>query len=204
MTGQLFTHCFLTEGIRETSEWRESRRTPEAFAGFRAGVAERYASISRFSLPNEAVTEEELIRPVLRLLGWTDYLPQQEAAHGEDVPDHLLFVDSEAKARAAGRAVPDDRHVHAHLVQESKRFGLPLDVRDGADRFVLGTPHGQILRYLATAFSVSDGRIRRGLLTNGRVWRLHDHEARPRASGYFEVDLGAVLESGDEDALTGR
>ncbi len=201
MTGQLFTHYFLTEGIRETPEWRESARTPEALANFRAGVAERFASISRFSAPNEAVTEEELIRPVLRLLGWADYLPQQEAAHGEDVPDHLLFEDSQSKASAAERTAPDDRYVDALVVEESKRFGLPLDSRDRFDRVVLGTPHGQILRYLATAYSVSDGRICRGLLTNGRVWRLYDHEARPRASGYFEVDLGAVLESGDQDAL---
>ena len=201
MTGQLFTHYFLTEGIRETPEWRESFRTPEALAKFRAGVAERFASISRFSAPNEAVTEEELIRPVLRLLGWADYLPQQEAARGEDVPDHLLFEDSESKASAAERTAPDDRYVDALVVEESKRFGLPLDSRDRSDRVVLGTPHGQILRYLATAYSVSDGRICRGLLTNGRVWRLYDHQARPRASGYFEVDLGAILESGDEDAL---
>ncbi len=201
MTGQLFTHYFLTEGIRETPEWRESLRTPEALGKFQTSVAERFASISRFSAPNEAVTEEELIRPVLRLLGWADYLPQQEAARGEDVPDHLLFEDSESKARAAERTVPDDRYVDALAVQESKRFGLPLDSRDRSDRVVLGTPHGQILRYLATAYSVSDGRICRGLLTNGRVWRLYDHQARPRASGYFEVDLGVILESGDEDAL---
>ncbi len=201
MTGQLFTHYFLTEGMRETPEWRESLQTPEALSEFRAGLAERFASIGRFSAPNEAVTEEELIRPVLRLLGWADYLPQQEAADGEDVPDHLLFEDSESKASAAERTAPDDRYVDALVVQESKRFGLPLDSRDRSDRVVLGTPHGQILRYLATAYSVSDGRTCRGLLTNGRVWRLYDHQTRPRASGYFEVDLGAVLESGDEDAL---
>jgi len=201
LTGQLFTHYFLTEGIRETPEWRESVRTSAALAGFRTEAARRFASFSRFSNPNEAVTEEELIRPILRLLGWTDYLPQQEAARGEDVPDHLLFEDSGSKARAAERSIPDDRHLDALVVQESKRFGLPLDARDRSDRFVLGTPHGQILRYLATAYSVSDGRIGRGVLTNGRVWRLYDHQARPRASGYFEADLGAILEGGDEDDL---
>ena len=44
---------------------------------FRDGVRERYESLSGSADPNEAVTEQELIRPVLELLGWADYLPQQ-------------------------------------------------------------------------------------------------------------------------------
>ena len=64
-----------------------------------------------------------------------------------------------------------------------------------------GTPHGQILRYLSTAETVTDGRIRWGILTNGGVWRLYDYRARPRASGYYEADLADVLEPANEDAL---
>ena len=86
-------------------------------------------------------------------------------------------------------------------MEESKRFGLPLDNRDGSDRVQRGTPHGQILRYLSTAESVTDGRIRWGILTNGGVWRLYDYRARPRASGYYEADLADLLEPGNEDAL---
>ncbi len=201
MPGQLFTQYFLTDGIRDTAEWRESVRHPEAFAEFQAGVPTLLAAFSRSSDPNEAVTEADLIRPILELLGWSHYLPQQATARGEDVPDHLLFEDAESKARANQRAVPGDRYPDALLVQESKRFGLPLDGRDRAGRLYVGTPHGQILRYLATAESVSDGRIRWGILTNGGVWRLYDHRARPRASGYFEADLRAMLEQGDEDGL---
>ncbi len=201
MPGQLFTQYFLTDGIRDTAEWRESVRDPETFAEFQAGVPTLLAAFSRSSDPNEAVTEADLIRPILELLGWSHYLPQQATARGEDVPDHLLFEDAESKARANQRAVPGDRYPDALLVQESKRFGLPLDGRDRAGRLYVGTPHGQILRYLATAESVSDGRIRWGILTNGGVWRLYDHRARPRASGYFEADLRAMLEQGDEDGL---
>ena len=64
-----------------------------------------------------------------------------------------------------------------------------------------GTPHGQILRYLSTAETASEGRIRWGILTNGGVWRLYDYHARPRASGYFEADLAKLLEPGNEDGL---
>ena len=65
----------------------------------------------------------------------------------------------------------------------------------------VGRPHGQILRYLATAEIESEGRIRWGILTNGSVWRLYDYRARPRASGFFEADLAELLRPGKEDDL---
>ena len=104
MPGHLFTEYFLTGGIRDTPEWREIDRSPGGFESFRDGVGERYESLSGSVNPNEAVTEQELIRPVLELLGWADYLPQQGAARNEDIPDHLLFPDADAKERAAGSA----------------------------------------------------------------------------------------------------
>ena len=82
------------------------------------------------------------------LLGWSDYLPQQATASNEDIPDHLLFADADAKDRANARPKPDDRYQDALVVQESKRFGLPLDARGGDGSRKSGTPHGQILRYL--------------------------------------------------------
>ena len=195
MTGQLFTHYFLTDGIKTTPEWQASVDQPEAFAAFRNGVARHHSALSRSRNPNEARTEEELIRPVLELLGWTEYVPQPSAAGYEDIPDHLLFADAESKVRAG------NPFQYATVVEESKRFGLALDSRDRNDRAQRGTPHGQILRYLATAEIESEGRIRWGILTNGSGWRLYDYRARPRASGYFEADLAELLQPGNEDDL---
>ena len=87
------------------------------------------------------------------------------------------------------------------MVEESKRFGLPLDARGQDGRRQATTPHDQIIRYLSTAEVESEGRIRWGILTNGGVWRLYDYRARPRATGYFETNLGEILESGDTDRL---
>ena len=201
MAGQLFTHYFLTDGIQATSEWRASIAQPEAFARFSSDILHRYQALSGFQDPNEAVTEQELIRPVLELLGWTDYLPQQGIARNEDIPDLLLFSDAQSKGQAAARAKPDERYLDASVIEESKRVGIPLDIRDQRDKVKAGTPHGQILRYLSTADSVADGRIRWGILTNGAVWRLYDHRARPRASGYFEADLAQLLQPGNEHDL---
>ena len=195
MTGQLFTHYFLTDGIKTTPEWQASVEQSEAFAAFKGGVARHHSALSRSRNPNEARTEEELIRPVLELLGWTEYVPQPSAAGHEDIPDHLLFADAESKARAG------NPFQNATVVEESKRFELALDSRDRNDRAQRGTPHGQILRYLATAEIESEGHIRWGILTNGSVWRLYDYRARPRASGYFEADLTELLQPGNEDGL---
>ena len=201
MPGHLFTEYFLTEGIRATPEWRESVASADAFESFRDGLRERYEALSLTVDPNEAVTEQELIRPVLELLGWADYLPQQGAARNEDIPDHLLFQDADSKARAAAKGRAEERFSDALVVEESKRFGLPLDARDMDVGNRSRTAHGQILRYLSTAESETDGDLHWGFLTNGRVWRLYDYRARPRATAYFEADLGGMLESGDDDRL---
>ena len=201
MPGNLFTNYFLTEGIKATAEWRTSISDSTAFAAFRNGVRQRYDALSGSEGPNEAVTEQELIRPVLELLGWADYLPQQGTTRNEDIPDYLLFTDAASKERAAGRANPEERFRDAIVVEESKRFGLSLDARDRDTGRQSRTPHGQILRYLSTADIESESRIRWGFLTNGGLWRLYDYRARPRATGYFEADIGEMLESGGEDGL---
>ena len=201
MPGHLFADYFLTEGIRDTPEWKASLADPDRFAAFRDGVLQRYETLSASADPNEATTEQDLIRPVLELLGWDDYLPQQGATRNEDIPDHLLFPDAGSKARAAAKPNPEARYPDAIVVEESKRFGLALDARDADGRGRSRTPHGQILRYLSTAEVESESRIRWGILTNGVVWRLYDYRARPRASGYFETNLAEALKPGNEDDL---
>ena len=195
MPGQLFTNYFLEDGILHTAAWQESLSQPADFDSFRAQAHALLEKAANFHTINEASTEQELIRPFFELLGWIDYLPQQGSDHNEDIPDHLLFGDAESKDLAAAKPGPQ-RYPDALVVAESKRFNRPLDARDNQGK--TSSPHGQILRYLATADINSDGRIRWGILTNGRVWRLYDRRALPRASGYFEVDLKAAIQANDD------
>ncbi len=198
MSGQLFTQYFLTDGIHTTAEWES---VGDEYSEFRSAIAPLYDNFSVRANPNEAETEQDLIRPVLELLGWKDYLPQQGSAQHEQVPDHLLFMASEAKDQAAARAKTADRYQYAMVVQESKRFGLSLDSRDKN----VSNPHDQILSYLETAALSTDGEIRWGLLSNGRVWRLYDRLKRPRSDSYVEFDiedcLTKISEENDESAL---
>jgi hypothetical protein len=194
MPGQLFTNYFLEEGILRTGAWQEFLSQPQDLDAFRNQAHALLKNAATFHTINEAATEQELIRPLFDLLGWADYLPQQGSDRNEDIPDHLLFGDAASKSRAAAKPAPE-RYPDALAVAESKRFGLALDAREGKQT---GSPHGQILRYLATADINSDGRIRWGILTNGRIWRLYDRRALPRASGYHEVDLEAALQAGGD------
>ena len=197
MPGQLFTNYFLEEGILHTAAWRESLSQPTDFDTFRAQTQVLIEKAASAHTINEAATEQDLIRPLLDLLGWIDYLPQQGSDHNADIPDHLLFGDAASKDRASAKPGPE-RYPEALAVAESKRFGLPLDARDHGQS---SAPHAQILRYLTNAYINSDGRIRWGILTNGRVWRLYDRLARPRASGYYEVDLEAVVRLQDAHGI---
>ena len=201
MIGQLFTQYFLTEGIQATDAWQDCVRQARTFTAFKQSLSEILDKIASSHEPNEAQTENEVVRPLLELLGWDHHMPQQGSDRQEDIPDYLLFADGESKDRAAARKGSENRFQDALVIEESKRFGLPLDNRDSGETARRGTPHGQILRYLDTADSVTDGRIRWGILTNGAVWRLYDFRARPRASGFYEADLKALLQQDDDHAL---
>ena len=83
---------------------------PEAFTTFRTALSDLFEAFSAYNSPNEATTEQELIRPILELLGWTDYLPQQGASRNEDVPDLPVVFRRrfEGKSRSqdqAGRSI---------------------------------------------------------------------------------------------------
>ena len=121
MPGHLFTEYFLTDGIKESAEWRESVSSAGEFDSFSDEVRQFYDAISGSSSPNEAVTEQEIIRPALELLGWAHYLPQQGSSGNEDIPDNLLFADPESKERAGARSSARERYRDALVVEESKR-----------------------------------------------------------------------------------
>ena len=193
MPGHLFTEYFLTDGIRATPE---RRAQAPAFVAFRDAARRLFQDFAAYHEPNETQTEQELIRPLLQLLGWTDDISQPTAPGGEDRPDLLLYQDTQAKARATSSETSP--YLEALAVAELKPFRRQLDTRGPGKRTQASSPHAQILRYLRSADRITDGDLRWGILTNGAVWRLYDQEDR---SAFYEADLQALLEADDEDAL---
>jgi len=194
MRGKLFTQDYLNEGITETAAWAalDSARLSET----EARLAEIFEAFPVSGTPNEAVTEKDLIWPVLEALGWEHQLPQQTTSgRGRlDVPDVLLFADENAKRAAQAEPQEQDRFRHGTALVESKRWERNLDRAESRATLGEGAPSTQILRYLSRAEVVSERRIRWGILTNGRHWRLYYQGARSRAEEFLELDLAVLLE----------
>ena len=191
--GGLFSGDFLGVAITESDDWQAFDEA--SLYALEAGLNDIFARFPTGGSPNESQTEDDLIWPVLGLLGWTEWLRQQNlSAKGMvDVPDGLLFADAESKDRANGFLEEWRRYEFGLAIVESKRWGRPLD-RGSAQTGEATAPSTQMLRYLRRADDLTNGRLRWGILTNGRYWRLYWQGALSVSEQFFEIDLAAVLD----------
>lgn len=87
--GSLFSSDFLTETIQQTQEWQEF-----SFSASSSIEVKLRSAFDKFPInqnTNESQTEDDLIWPVLSLLGWTDALRQQNlSAKGRDGDEKLI------------------------------------------------------------------------------------------------------------------
>ena len=190
--GSLFAEGFLREAITELPDWHDL--SASALDDLEAGLQARFHRFPTDLTPNESQTEEDLIWPVLKRLGWTAHLRQQNLSPvgRQDVPDGLLFADDAAKDRANRFADEWRRYGQGLAVVESKRWLRPLDRRSGR-RGEESAPSTQMLRYLRRSDDVTTGKVRWGILTNGARWRLYWAGARSVSEQFFELDLAVVL-----------
>ena len=194
--GGLFTPGFLEVTIKDLEEWDE---VSDAEIGrLEAVIRKIVADFTVGRSPNEAETEDGLIWPVLKALGWTDSLPQQNLSPKgrSDVPDGLLFADRKSFDAANSHAEEWKRYAHGCVLLEAKRWNRPLDRKSDGEGEAM-PPSTQMLRYMLRAEVVTKGRLRWGVLTNGRHWRLYFSGAQSMSEDFLEVDLFAVLEMDD-------
>ena len=199
--GSLFANDFLCDSVAETDDWEAI--DDDALDNLRAGLRTVFDAFPFAAAPNESQTEDDLIWPLLRAIGWTASLRQQNlsAAGREDVPDGLLFADEAAKGQANRFAQEWKRYELGLVVVESKRWQRPLDRRSGRAGEETA-PSTQMLRYLRRVDDLTTGRLRWGILTNGACWRLYYQGARSVSEQFFEVDLPAILDlPGHNDGL---
>jgi len=194
----LFTDHYLAKRMDAHPEWAED--IGDAFAQLQGLYQAKRDILDGL---NEAQTEAEFVCPALEMLGFA-YIPQAgfTKAGRQLRPDYALFADEAAKAEAY-QFLKDEGKLYprALAICDAKYWGRPFDIKreaDPRDEFKNTNPSFQIVNYLVGT------DVDWGILTNGRLWRLYYQKARSRASTYYEVDLGLILERGDRSAEPSR
>lgn len=192
---QLFSDHYLNVTLPQRPEWK--------MLAYDAGQAlARITPIVRAYVPsdNEAQTEEDLIRPILRALGHTfEVQPALKTPDGTKKPDYVFYRDLAALNANKNRTLDEALlHGKAFAVGDAKYWDRPLDQnlkRANADPFTNKNPAYQI------AFYIQHSGVEWGVLTNGRLWRLYHKDSAHKQDRFYEVDLPALVEAGDAEAF---
>src|SRR5581483_9077579 len=123
---------------------------------------------------NEAQTEEDWIKPVLRALGHTfEVQAALKVPDGIQRPDYIFYENNHALALNKNRPVDAELlRQGAFAVGDAKSWDRPLDKAlgskgKGGDPFSNKNPSYQIFFYMLHS------GLAWGILTNGRKWRLY-------------------------------
>jgi hypothetical protein len=106
-------------------------------------------------------------------------------------PDYAFFKSAQERAAAQPRIGAPHYWRDVTCLGDAKKWTASLDKERAADE----NPTAQICNYLYRA------RVRWGILTNGRVWRLYERERSSAGGIYYEVDLENQLRLGDREAF---
>lgn len=195
----LFSDHFLNKKLpAESALWQTEK--PSVQTTFDKILAHHKQFTSTYKNPNEAQTEDDFIRPVLNLLGFS-YIVQTSLKHqGKwNQPDYSLFSDEKTKKTAAPFQTKEQEAFYskALAICDAKYWGRPLDIKltDKKDTFTNVNPSFQIVNYLVGA------NVDWGILTNGKLWRLYYQKASSRSSNFYETNLEELLLKGDQEAF---
>jgi hypothetical protein len=137
----------------------------------------------------EAYTRSQFLDPLLDEIGWT-FIPEQDLPYKgglRKVPDYCLFLNDEARQRAAKETETADVFREAATVLEAKKVQHSLD--EISDSETPGWfPSQQVQDYLRNAKDKTGQRyFNWAILTNGNEWRLYCEQAANDA--YFAFHL---------------
>jgi len=187
----LFSDHYLNEILRQRIHWQalvdEARPAMEQVAA----IFERFVPSS-----NEAQTEEDLVKPVLRLLNHDfEVQPSLSTPEGAKRPDYVFYEGTDSlnanKNQTLTDALPEQGGI---AVGDAKHWNRPLDiaVRDNAgDALLNKNPSYQISYYM------QHSGVTWGILTNGKLWRLYHKDTAFKLDHFYEVDLQELAAAGD-------
>ena len=162
-------------------------------------IKQRYAAIAEFADNlNESQTEEQFIRPVLKILGHTfGVQPLLRMSQNTVQPDYAFFADQDSLERAQPQINTNAFFNTAIAVGDAKAWTRNLDKKlDGpGDAFSNSNPNYQIDYYMRGA------DLTWGILTSGKLWRLYQRDTSYKLDCFYEVDLEKILINEDIDAF---
>jgi type I restriction-modification system DNA methylase subunit len=192
----LFSDHFIQEHLPTWKEWGvDAELIP-----FRNGLKALYEAKKPLLVNmNEAQTEDEFIKPVLDLLGYTDsYMVQASTKLGKQTsrPDYALFPDQATKDKAYIK-VKDNDYTQCIGIADAKYWERELDLAKSSERdtFTNLNPSFQIAGYLTGT------KQNWGILTNGRLWRLYSTKSHLPLGNFYQIDLVQLLEEAPAEAL---
>ena len=106
-------------------------------------------------------------------------------------PDYALFRSAADRTAADARKGTIEYWRDVPVLGDAKKWSASLDKQRGADE----NPSGQIANYLYRS------RVRWGILTNGRYWRLYEREKSSAGGVFYEVNLEDLLKRNDPEAF---
>jgi len=169
----LFSDYYLTERLRETTEWREEDPR-DAYLAFR-NLFE--SARTRWAGKPEGDLRQGILEPALQALGFAPVSakPSREQAS----PDYVLRSPDDFRSDLA--------------VCLAYPWGRSLDSKDYTrdNETPEENPGAMVLSLL------QDGAARWAVVTNGKHWRLYSARTHSRATNYYEVDLEEVLATED-------
>ncbi len=190
----LFSDHFLQARLPEWQEWK----VDDELALFRKELQSLYDSQKPYlSGYNEAQTEHEFIQPVLDLLGYSgSYSVQTSTKLAKQIgrPDYALFPDAETKNKAQAK-LKDNDYGQCIGIADAKYWERELDLpkSNKRDTFTNINPSFQIASYLVGT------KVRWGILTNGRLWRLYSAKSHIPLGNYYQVDIVHLLQAPEAD-----
>jgi hypothetical protein len=190
---QLFADRYLNDLLPERPAWRD------LVAEAAPVLADLHALFARFvPSSNEAQTENDLVRPVLTILGHhVEMQATLQTPLGKKRPDYLFYRD-QATLDAHKNRILDDTILDgvAYAIGDAKHWDRKLDVKATSERGdISSVPSGQI------AFYMRHSGVPWGILTNGRHWRLYHRSSVEKQDRYYSVDLKSLVDSGDVEAF---
>lgn len=190
--GRMISTEILTDPAQVFGQDWNAFTESEPFTAQVAEIERLLVSICAQEHPNEQQTKQDLIFPILQLLGWPDFLLEQNLSLGRQPlrPDILLFTRQKDKEAASKLEIQAKRYEHGICIGEFKRWNTNLDRHAGA----IPSPTSQMLHYLRRNQDINNGRgAQWGLLTDGKKWRIYYARSQSVTEDFLEIDLGELL-----------